>query len=72
METVKEKLAELLLEFEDCPADRCAECEYEEYGDKCGAFKFADYLIQNVVTIQEWVNNKRRIRVRKGSRFYRG
>lgn len=60
METVKEKLVKLF-RGSNCPDGRtgswleCNGCKYESCPD-CYTERNADYLIQNGVTIQEWVS----------------
>lgn len=61
METVKEKLAKLIENGKPCPdgnpfdEEACLKCRYKD--DKhCDMTRLVEYLIQNGVTIQEWVS----------------
>ena len=64
METVKEKLIEMLKGIgSNCicnrESDECEICEYNREDvvySECCEYKVAEYLIQNGVTSQEWVS----------------
>lgn len=53
---VREKLVELL-KTNACPSPFICDqaCKYYGYGD-CFPYRFADHLISNGVTVQEWVS----------------
>ena len=55
---VREKLIELL-KTSACPAPFMCDpaCRYYGFGD-CFPYRFADYLISNGVTVQEWISVK--------------
>lgn len=64
METVKEKQMEKLVELLQNADEYCQkECEEQDYcsdcpfnGANCGDRQLANYLIQNGVTLKEWVS----------------
>ena len=62
METVKEKLAKLISEsnryfFSKCDDyEGCEKCPHHETKRECSDVIVAEFLIQNGVTIQEWVS----------------
>ena len=58
---VREKLVELL-KTNACPAPFMCDpaCRYYGYGD-CFPDRFADHLIDNGVTVQEWISVKDRL-----------
>ena len=58
---VREKLVELL-KTNACPAPFMCDpaCRYYGYGD-CFPDRFADHLIANGVTVQEWISVKDRL-----------
>ena len=58
---VREKLVELL-KTNACPSPFICDqaCKYYGYGD-CFPYRFADHLIANGVTVQEWVSVKERL-----------
>lgn len=71
METVKEKLAKLIENGKPCPdgnpfdEEACLKCRYKD--DKhCDMTRLVDYLIQNGVTIQEWVSVDERLPEKTG------
>ena len=53
---VREKLVELL-KTNACPSPFICDqaCKYYGYGD-CFPYRFADHLISNGVTVQEWIS----------------
>ena len=55
---VREKLVELL-KTNACPSPFICDqaCKYYGYGD-CFPYRFADHLISNGVTVQEWISVK--------------
>ena len=55
---VREKLVELL-KTNACPSPFICDqaCKYYGYGD-CFPYRFADHLIGNGVTVQEWISVK--------------
>ena len=57
---VREKLVELL-KTNACPSPFICDqaCKYYGYGD-CFPYRFADHLISNGVTVQEWISVKER------------
>lgn len=66
METVKEKLVKLIENGKPCPdgnpfdEEACLKCRYKN--DKhCNMTRLVDYLVQNGVTIQEWVSVDERL-----------
>ena len=58
---VREKLVELL-KTNACPSPFICDqaCKYYGYGD-CFPYRFADHLISNGVTVQEWISVKERL-----------
>ena len=58
---VREKLVELL-KTNACPSPFICDqaCKYYGYGD-CFPYRFADHLISNGVTAQEWISVKERL-----------
>ena len=58
---VREKLVELL-KTNACPSPFMCDqaCKYYGYGD-CFPDRFADHLIANGVTVQEWISVKERL-----------
>ena len=58
---VREKLVELL-KTNACPSPFICDqaCKYYGYGD-CFPYLFADHLISNGVTVQEWISVKDRL-----------
>ena len=58
---VREKLVELL-KTNACPSPFICDqaCKYYGYGD-CFPCRFADHLISNGVTVQEWISVKERL-----------
>ena len=58
---VREKLVELL-KTNACPSPFICDqaCKYYGYGD-CFPYRFADHLISNGVTVQEWISVKDRL-----------
>ena len=61
MMDVREKLVELL-KTNACPSPFICDqaCKYYGYGD-CFPYRFADHLISNGVTVQEWISVKERL-----------
>lgn len=60
MESMREKLIELLDESEDYAVDlcldiHCEDCPNRKYGSKCRRYIQANRLIANGVTIQRWI-----------------
>ena len=55
---VREKLVELL-KTNACPSPFICDqaCKYYGYGD-CFPYRFADHLVSNGVTVQEWISVK--------------
>ena len=58
---VREKLVELM-KTNACPAPYMCDptCRYYGYGD-CFPYRFADHMIANGVTVQEWISVKDRL-----------
>ena len=58
---VREKLVELL-KTNACPSPFMCDqaCKYYGYGD-CFPYRYADHLISNGVTVQEWISVKDRL-----------
>ena len=58
---VREKLVELM-KTNACQAPFMCDpaCKYYSFGD-CFPYRFADYLIANGVTVQEWISVKDRL-----------
>ena len=58
---VRETLVELL-KTNACPSPFICDqaCRYYGYGD-CFPYRFADHLISNGVTVQEWISVKERL-----------
>ena len=55
MDNIREKLVELLNEADDqCAKMACSNCGYVKNPVHCKSFRFADHLIANGVTVQEW------------------
>jgi hypothetical protein len=72
METVKEKLAKLIDESKSYANHQCfhtqnvcVECPFSKESN-CKKFYQAEYLIQNGVTIQEWVSVDERLPEKTG------
>ena len=53
---IREKLVELMNEADDqCAEMACSNCGYVKNPVHCKSFRFADHLLANGVTVQEWI-----------------